>query len=60
MLVYLNGEGDLGIYGDIRPYIYKMVYIIKVCKSGLYQVKSEDGYIFSVPKYNLGLPKYYI
>jgi len=49
----LNGSGDLGIDGAIRPYIGQQVSFVKVCRSGLYQIQTEDGRYFSVPKRNL-------
>ena len=49
----LNGSGDLGIDGAIRPYIGQQVQFLKVCKSGLYQILTDDGHSFTVPKRNL-------
>lgn len=49
----LNGSGDLGIDGQIRPFIGQYVQFQKVCKSGLHQIRTETGELFSVPKRNL-------
>lgn len=51
--IYLNGNGDLGIDPEIRPYIDQVVDIVKRCKSGLYQIRTSDLRLFSVPKSNL-------
>lgn len=55
----LNGSGDLGIDAEIRWYIDERVTLIKICKSGLYQIKTQDGKLFSVPKRNLETLKEY-
>lgn len=54
MKVYeLNGSRDLAMDGDIRPYIGQLVDLVKITKAGLYQIRTSDGQLFSVPKYNL-------
>jgi hypothetical protein len=50
---HLNGAGDLMFDGEIKPYVYTDVEVIRVCKSGLYQIKTHDGTLLSVPKRNL-------
>jgi hypothetical protein len=49
----LNGLYDLGLEAQIRPYIGTVVEIVKQTKAGLYQIKTHDGKLFSVPKRNL-------
>ena len=51
--VLLNGARDLAFEGEIRPYLYTPVEIVKHTKAGLYQIRTHDGSLFSVPKYNL-------
>ncbi len=51
----LNGNGDLAIEAVFRPYIGKQVEIVKVTKGGLYQIRTSDGKLLSVPKRNLDL-----
>jgi hypothetical protein len=49
----LNGNGDLSMLDEVKPYIGKPVEWVKVCKSGLIQIRAEDGTLLSVPKRNL-------
>lgn len=51
--VWLNGDGDLAMDGSLRPYIGTEVEILRVTKSGLYQIRTHDGKCFSVRKRNL-------
>ena len=56
-MLTLNGRGDLAFDGEIKPYIRTEVTLVKITKSGLYQVRALDGTLLSVPKRNLdGLP----
>jgi len=52
-MTILNGDGDLAMDGHIRPYIQTTVEVVKITKSGLYQIRTHDGKLFSVPKRNL-------
>ena len=49
----LNGNGDLMMVGELRPYIGHEVEFVKVTKSGLIQIRCADGALVSVPKRNL-------
>lgn len=49
----LNGAGDLAMDGDIRPWIGSIVQIVKKTKSGMYQIRTNGGDLYSVPKRNL-------
>jgi hypothetical protein len=49
----LNGTRDLGFDGAIKPYLWQEVEFVRVCKSGLIQVKAVDGTLLSVPRRNL-------
>ena len=51
--VILSGRGDLGITRAIRKHLDGPVVIVKITKSGLYQVQAPDGSLWSVPKRNL-------
>lgn len=50
---FLNGNGDLGMDGTIRPYIDSLVEIVRVAKDGLYEIRTGDKKLFRVPKRNL-------
>lgn len=49
----LNGHGDLAMDGEICPYIGQLVEWVKLCKSGLIQIRTNDRKLFSVPQRNL-------
>lgn len=49
----LNGNSDLMMVGELRPYIGQEVEFVKVTKSGLIQIRCADGELVSVPKRNL-------
>jgi hypothetical protein len=51
----LNGRRDLAWESELRPYIGSRVEIVKTCKSGLIQIRTSDGGLYSVPKRNLDL-----
>lgn len=53
MYYKLNGNGDLAMLADCKPYIGEFVEWVKTCKSGLIQVRTTDGNLISVPKRNL-------
>jgi hypothetical protein len=49
----LSGRGDLGIEREKRPYVGQQVTAVKVTKSGLVLVRTDDGKEFPVPAANL-------
>ena len=51
----VNGKRDAAMIGEIKPFIGRLVNVIKVKKNGLYLVElNEDPTkIESIPKYNL-------
>lgn len=50
----LNGNRDLAMDGRIRAYIGQYVDVLRIAPSGLIAIKTDDGSIFHVAKYNLG------
>jgi hypothetical protein len=56
MKYILNGWGDLASDPTIRKYIGKAVELVKICNSGLFQIKTSDDKLFSVRKGNLDDP----
>ena len=52
-MTMLNGAGDLAMESVFRPYIGQPVEIVKITKGGLYQIRTSDGKLLSVPKRNL-------
>lgn len=53
MTYVLTGKNDLAMVGEIKPYVGQVVERVKVCKSGLIQVRTADGTLLSVPRSNL-------
>ena len=47
----VNGLCDLGM--SHKKLIGQTVELVKICKSGLYQIKDKDGHLHSIPKRNL-------
>ena len=54
-IVYINGLGDLAFYVELRPLIYNKnpLKLIKITKSGLAYLQSEDGKFYTVPPRNV-------
>ena len=48
----INGSGDLGMDSVMRGMIGKIVYVIRRCKKGLYEL-SYQSKLYYLPKYNL-------
>jgi len=51
--VTLNSYGDIRMDRSKGKWVGSAMAVVKVCKSGLYQVKTSDGTLLSVPKSNL-------
>jgi hypothetical protein len=49
----INSHRDLMMDRSKGKWINHQVTIVKLCKSGLYQVQTSDGTLISLSKYNL-------
>ena len=57
ILCTVNGNGDLGMIHQAKPFIHKSCIIVKKCRSGLIQValESDPRQMYSVPESNIDL-----
>ena len=53
--VVVNGDGDLYMVGEMRPFIGQVCRVVGCTKGGLYRVRLPDGRTESIPKRNLDL-----
>jgi len=53
--VYLTGDGDLGMSGELRGFIYDKtpLTLMRLTRGGMAIVKSDDGKEYSVPPRNV-------
>lgn len=53
--VYITGEGDLAMSGELRQLIYNKteLTLVKLTKSGMVYLEDESGKFYSVPPSNV-------
>lgn len=58
--VHINGNGDLGMCSELKPFIYnenRFMLILKLTKGGMVYLEGDDGKYYSIPPKNIDLIK---